>query len=194
MNRKGLYLLVFCVAVFAASFAGTIAARSQPSSEEKPRLGSPLAAWLDLDKKTAAEIESLDPQFSEELKLLQQGLADARSALATLLEDEDVTNDRIREQVEKCIAVHNAMERRVADYLLAVRDHLTSAQQKKLFRLCAEGVRKGRGHGWGRKHDRGGEGGGRCKTCGRGGGGKRCESCGRGGGGGRGHDGEHDGE
>ncbi len=177
-NRKALYLLGSCVAVFAASLAGTIAARSQPSSEQKPRFGSPLARWLDLDKKTAEKIESLDPGFAGERKSLQEELAGARSALATLLEDENVTNERIRGQIEDCIAKHNALERRVAQYLLTVRDHLTLGQQKKLFRLCAEGVRKGRGHGWGRR--------------GGGGSGGRCECCGRGGGRGRGHGGERD--
>ena len=191
MNRKALYLLGSCAAVFAASLAGTIAARSQPSSEQKPGFGSPLARWLDLDKKTAEEIESLDPGFAGERKSLQEELVDARSALATLLEDENVTNERIRGQIEDCIAKHNALERRVAQYLLTVRDHLTPDQQKRLFRLCAEGVRKGRGHGWGRG---GGRGGGRCETCGRGGGGggERCECCGRGGGGGRDHGDKHD--
>lgn len=189
-NRKALYLMGFCVAVFAASLAGTIVARSQPASELKPRFGSPLVRWLDLDKKTAEEIESLDPGFAGERKSLQEELAEARSALATLLEDENVTNERIRGQIEYCIAKHNMLERRVAQYLLTVRDHLTPAQQKRLFRLCAEGVRKGRGRGWGRA---GGGGGGRCETCGRGGGGgERCACCGRGGGGERGHGREHD--
>ena len=178
MNRKALYLLGSCVAVFAASLTGTIVARSQPSSEEKPWRGSPLTRWLDLDEDTAKEIEGLDPRFAEERKSLQAELAGARSALASLLEEENVTNERIRGQIEDCITKHNVLERRVAQYLLTVRDHLTPAQQKKLFRLCAEGVRKGRGHGWGR-------GGGR--------GGGQCECCGRGGGRGRGHGGGHDG-
>jgi len=162
MNKKTLYLLGSCVAVFAASLAGTIVARSQPSSEKKPCVGSPLARWLNLDRKTAEEIESHDPQFTEDLKSLQRELASARSTLATLLENENSTNEQIQGQVEKCIAKHNAQERRVAQYLLTVRDHLTSGQQRKLFRLCAEGVRKGRGHGWGRR-------GGKCEFCGRGG-------------------------
>ncbi len=169
-NRKALYLLGSCAAVFAASLAGTIAVRSQPTSEQKPRFDSPLARWLDLDREPAKEIENLDSGFAGERKSLQDELADARSALAKLLEDENVTNERIREQVENCIAKHNALERRVARYLLTVRDHLTPGQQKKLFRLCAEGVRKGRGHGWGRGVGRSGGGGDRCECCGRGGG------------------------
>ncbi len=185
MNKKASYVLCVCVVVFAASLAGTIVARSQPSSEEKPRLDSPLARWLDLDTETAEGIESLDPGFAGERKSLQGELSDARSALATLLEDEDVTNEAIQEQIEACIAKHNALERRVAQYLLTVRDHLTPAQQKKLFRLCAEGVRKGRGHRWGREAGRGaGRGGGRCECCGRGGG--------QGRGRGQGHDEAHD--
>ncbi|MGB2986880.1 MAG: hypothetical protein WBE26_13495 [Phycisphaerae bacterium] len=179
-TRRTLYILGFCIAIFAVSLVGTIVARSQPPSEEEACVGSPLARWLDLDKKTADEIGSHDPQFSEDLKSLQRELAGARSALATLLEDENATNERIRGQVENCIAKHNAQERRVAQYLLTVRDHLTPVQQKKLFRLCAEGVRKGRGHGWGRRADHASGGGG------------RCECCGRGGGGGRGHGGERD--
>ncbi len=193
MNRRALYLLGACVSVFAASLAGTIVARSQPTTEEKPRFDSPLGRWLELDQKTAEEIEALDPRFAEERKSLQDELADARAALATLLEDENVTNERIRGRIEDCIAKHNALERRVAQYLLTVRDHLTLAQQKRLFRLCAEGVRKGRGHGWGRRAGQDGGGGGRCETCGRGGGGgERCECCGRGGGRGRGHGDKHD--
>lgn len=176
-NRKSLYLLVLCAAVFAASFWGTLAARSQTSSEGEPYVASPLARWLELDKSTDEEIERHDPQFAEERAALQQELAEARSTLAKLLESDGVTDEQIRQQVETCIAVHNRLERRVADYLLAVRDHLTPAQQKKLFRLCAEGVRKGRGRGWGRGAGRGG--------------GERCECCGRGGGRGRGRAHDH---
>ncbi len=191
-NRKPLYLLAFCITVFAASLAGTIVARSQPSSQARTRLGSPLARWLDLDVTTSKQIEELDPRFAEDLKSCQKELTIARSSLAALLEDETAPNDRIRGQIEDCIAKHNALERRVAQYLLTVRNHLTPDQQKKLFRLCAQGVRKGRGNGWGRANHAEGDGAGKCKTCGRGGGGgKRCESCGRGGGGG-GHGGDHD--
>lgn len=177
--QKTLSFLVLCVAVFAASFAGTMIARSQPTPQGRHSRGSPLARWLDLSDENAANIEQLDPNFEEERRSLQEALATARSALAELLEDAEATNDQIRARIEDCITKHNALEWRVADYLLAVRKHLTAAQQKKLFRLCAEGVRKGRGHGWGR-----GAGRGR---------GERCECCGRGGGGrGQRHDGGHD--
>lgn len=164
-------LVALCVAVFAGSFAGTIVARSQSSSPVETAAASPLARWLDLDKQAEEEIESHDQGFTDDLKSLRQGLADARSALATLLDAGDATDDQIRERVDECIRAHNALERRITDYVLTVRDHLTPAQQKRLFHLCAEGVRKGRAYGWGRGR----------------GGGERCECCGRGGGGGRRH-------
>ncbi len=170
MKRRTPYLLILCVIVFAVSFAGTILARSQTSSEARPHAGSPLERWLDLDKKTTEGIESHDPQFAEDLKSLQQELAATRSLLAEMLEDDQATGGQIREQVENCITRNNALERRVAQYLLTVRDHLTASQQKKLFRLCAEGVRKGRGRGWGRGAGRSSGGGERCECCGRGGG------------------------
>jgi len=167
---KALYVMAVCLAVFGASLAGTIFARSQIQSESEKYGDSPIARWLDLDKTTADEIEDHDLSFRDDLKSSQTALADARKALAALLEDSGASSDSIRKQVESCISAHNALERRVTDYLLTVRDHLTAEQQKKLFRLCAEGVRKGRGYGWGRS---GGGGRGFCEHCGRGGGGGR---------------------
>jgi len=33
--------------------------------------------------------------------------------------------------------------RRITDYLLSVRDHLTAEQQRRLFGMCAAGIREG---------------------------------------------------
>lgn len=127
---------------FGGSFLGTVATRSQSAPTVEPPLPSPVVSRLNLDPEQAKDVEARDPQFAEDFRTLRHALEDARSALAATFEDANAADERIREQVEAVIAAHNRLERRVAEYLIAVRDHLTPRQQKKLFGLCAERVRE----------------------------------------------------
>lgn len=135
-------------ALFAGGFAGTYAARMPGPPPEGPGHRGPLVRWLGLDPATAEKVRELDPSFGADLQALRKAHDDERGKLAELFEKPDVTDAELRNQFEAVIAAGNAVERRVADHLLAVRDHLTPAQQRQLFDLCAEHVRQGRRHRW----------------------------------------------
>jgi hypothetical protein len=73
---------------------------------------------------------------------LRGELDTARARLAELFESVDASDEEIREAVDASIAAHNKLERRVSEYLISVRKHLTPDQQKKLFGLCANEIRE----------------------------------------------------
>jgi hypothetical protein len=134
-----------------------------------------LMRWLNASPRQQAELHADDPNFAADLVRLRTELQTRRSELAVSLEDPAASDAQIRSRVEAVIAASAALERRVTDYLLLVRKHLTAEQQRRLFGLCAEGVRQGPGRRWrGGTEDDGagrgrGPGGGR--GLGRGGGG-----------------------
>lgn len=144
LRSAALYL-----AVFAGGFAGAFATRSQSSAEHRQK---PLAHWLGLDPASAEAIREGDPDFEADLARLRGAYEEARLRLARLFDKADTSDNELRTQIEAVIRTHNAVERRVAEHLLIVREHLTPAQQKRLFELCAEQVRAGRQHrhrhGW----------------------------------------------
>ncbi len=155
---------------FGGSFLGTAAVRSQSVATPEHVAQSPIAKRLHLDPKQAKIIEAYDPSFVGDLRTLRKNLEGARSLLAASFEDENVTDDEIRQRVEATIEAHNQLERRVAEYLIAVRDHLTPKQQRQLYGFCAEKVRecgKRWRRGWGR-HDDASHGSGRGQGYGRG--------------------------
>jgi hypothetical protein len=136
------------VALFAGGFAGTFAARSVPGPGERQAERRPLVRWLGLDEDTARVVHELDPDFGIELHALRQAHDDERAKLAELFENPEVTDAELRTRIEAVIAAGNAVDRRVAEHLLLVRDHLTPGQQRKLFDLCADHVRQHRRRGW----------------------------------------------
>ena len=142
ITKAGIGIAVVACLCFGGSFLGTVATRSQSAPAAEPPPPLPVVSRLNLDSEQAKAVEARDPQFAGDFRTLRQALEDARSALAATFEDESATDDQIREQVEAVIAAHNRLERRVAEYLIAVRDHLTPGQQKKLFGLCAKRVRE----------------------------------------------------
>lgn len=97
--------------------------------------------WLGLSEEQHQAIHTTDPTFDKEAIQLADELRQRRHGLAELLEAEDAADARILDQVELVIAAHNSLERRVAKHVLAIRKHLTPAQQKRLMGLCARQVR-----------------------------------------------------
>ena len=97
--------------------------------------------WLGLSDEQHKAIHATDPVFDNEAAGLADGLRRRRHGLAELLESEGAADAKILEQVELVIAAHNALERRVARHVLAIRQHLTPAQQKRLMGLCARQIR-----------------------------------------------------
>ena len=150
ITKAGWPMLLLSVVFFLGSFAGTVATRSQAPTTE-PAADSapiPLACWLELSEEQTQALGKVDPSFVDERWSLQRSLDQARTKLALLFEDKGVSDGALREQVELVIAAHNALERRVAEHLIAVRPHLAPGHQKTLFCLCAERVRQGRGRCW----------------------------------------------
>jgi len=177
---------------FGGSFFGTVVTRLQTTTAPASAPCSPLARRLGLNPEQVKVLEAHDPQFAEDFRALREKLEEARLTLAAVFEKESATGDEIRAQVEAAIEAHNQLERRVAEYVITVRDHLTPEQQKRLFGLCAEKVREsgrrwrhGRGHHSNVMDDDGSQGGWR-RGQGRGHG--RGEGYGRGQGHGRGDD------
>ncbi|MGE5609726.1 MAG: hypothetical protein ACM359_10765 [Bacillota bacterium] len=133
------------VGAYAASVATNPVPKSAPSSDAATQA---LMDWLQVPANQRSEIQQHDPAFAENLKSLRQTLAIKRADLATSLDDPNASDESIRAKLEALITADATLERRVADYLLTVRHHLTKDQQRRLFALCAEGVRQGSNCPW----------------------------------------------
>ncbi|MCY2953524.1 MAG: hypothetical protein NTU53_16325 [Planctomycetota bacterium] len=147
--RKTILGLLVAAIVGVGAYATSVATR--PTSN--PAIASDSATqtlmdWLQVPASQRVEIQQHDPAFAENLKSLREALADKRADLAVTLDDPDATDESIRAKLEALIVADANLERRVADYLLAVRHHLTKDQQRRLFGLCAEGIRQGPNGPW----------------------------------------------
>jgi hypothetical protein len=145
--------LLFTGAVAAiGAFTATVATRpaSAPAAATDSATEA-LLTWLQATDAQRAELRGHDLGFASDLKRLREALAAKRALLAGALDDADASPEAVRARLEEVLAAQAAIERRVTDYLLSVRDHLTSAQRRELFGLCAEEVRQGRGWQWGRQ-------------------------------------------
>jgi hypothetical protein len=154
-------LLVACAVV--AGYAAAVSTRSAPAlTQSKDPATEALLAWLNASSEQHAELQSHDPAFAKDLQDLRSDLAARRAGLAAALEDTSTPEATVLQHTEETIRASAALERRVVKYLLAVRDHLTAAQQRRLFGLCAETVRQGGGgHQWRHGQRGGGPSGGR---------------------------------
>ncbi|MFH1749239.1 MAG: periplasmic heavy metal sensor [Planctomycetota bacterium] len=190
ITKASIGFTVVAALCFGGSFLGTVATRSQTTTAPASAPYSPLARQLGLNPEQAKVLEAHDPQFAEDFRALREKLEEARLTLATLFEKESATGDEIRAQVEAAIEAHNQLERRVAEYVITIRDHLTPEQQKLLYGLCAEKVRECGGrwrHGRGRHADAAeGDGSNDRSGSGQGRGGGQCQGRGQGRGCGRG--------
>lgn len=160
MRRMRNSTVVGVFVLFASgSFVATYAWRSQPAqpipTDPHSDPTQALGAWLHLMPDELERIDSVDPTFAAQSAELESSLETERETLARLFEDAGATDEAISQQVEKVIDIHNQLERRVAEHLLALRPQLTDAQRSRLFQTCADGVRKAGGHRW--KHGRAGE-------------------------------------
>jgi Spy/CpxP family protein refolding chaperone len=129
----------------SSTSAGDSGCTSKPCSMECCRA---LADWLGMSPEQAKKIQTIDATFAEESTKLERALFDERQKLAALFDREDATAEAIQQQVEKVIAADNALERRVAAHLVALRPHLTAEQRAKLYKRCAQGVREAGGCRW----------------------------------------------
>jgi hypothetical protein len=154
--------VVIVLACAAGSYVATYAMQQPrngaPSSAPGTSASASVADWLGLTPQQAAEVREIEAGFAADRVPLEATLAAERERLAAALENPASTNDEILQQVEKVIAAHNALERRVAAHLIAMRPHLAVEQQRRLFERFASGVRESGGRGW--RHGQAGNTGG----------------------------------
>jgi Spy/CpxP family protein refolding chaperone len=144
--------LLIAVATCALTW-GLRARAAAPASN--PAAEDPLLNWLEISPADRATIAQHDVAFDQDLQRMRSDLQSKRGQLAAMLEKSDTTDQEIRDAVEAVITANAALQRRVMEHVLAIRDHLTPAQQQRLLSLCAQGIRQGPGWQW-----RGGAGGG----------------------------------
>jgi Spy/CpxP family protein refolding chaperone len=139
MNRQTrIVLSVALVAVALASFSATLVFGGNAPAQPAPE---PMTQLLDLSPSQADAIKTNHPHFAKEAAALSANLRKEKAALAAMLDNPATPDDRILSQVDRVNAAHAALENRVAKHVLAIRKHLTPAQQKRLMGLCAQSVR-----------------------------------------------------
>ncbi|MGE0478963.1 MAG: hypothetical protein AB7Q17_00700 [Phycisphaerae bacterium] len=144
-GRAWLVVVPLCV---LAGFSATYAWQAQRAVPHAANPADVLGGWLQLLPDEVARLQSVDPSFAVDRTNLERDLATERDRLARLFERPTATDEAVLEQVERTIAVHDALERRVARYLLAVRPHLSDEQRSRLFERCARAVRDAGGWRW----------------------------------------------
>lgn len=134
------------------AYTATVTTRftSQPATSSDDATEA-LLSWLNPSADQRSQLRQADAGFASELKQLKAEVAAHKALLAALLEKPEATDDQITAGLEGTIAANNALERRVAKYLLSIREHLTVEQQRSLLNLCAEEVRRSRGYQWGKQ-------------------------------------------
>lgn len=163
--RTAQYLGLMGVFVGAALLAGVVTwtLRARAVAATQPASGDLLLNWLNVSAGEREELAKHDVNYESDLARLRSQLSERKSDLAATLEKPGSADQAIREGMEAVIAANDALQRRVVEHLLLIRDHLTPAQQQQLLSLCAEGLRQGPRGGWrgGERGGRGGQGGGR---------------------------------
>lgn len=152
MNMRrygGLSMIALTCAV--GSYLATYAVQQQGRAgraDDSIAVAQSVTDWLEMTPRQAAAVRDIEAPFAADRALLEASLVAEREHLATMLENPAARDDEILRQVEKVIAAHNALERRVAEFLVAMRPHLSATQQKRLFDRLASTVREGGGWRW----------------------------------------------
>ena len=170
MIRYGTILLAaLSLAAGVGSFLVTHGLGNEQTSRSAGPASQPddlLPRWLELSPQQTRLIHKHDPGFQQDAQNLNAQLRQERETLAALLQEPSTPDSQLLRQVERVIAAHDALERRVARYVVAIRHRLTAEQQKRLLGLAASSVREAAGYRWRHRW-----GGGRREGRGRGGGG-----------------------
>ncbi len=152
MNAPRTTLLAAVAVVCAAASYWVTLAWQQPPAAAAPTApaGRPirLLDWLQLTPAQRAAVHDLETDFKRDRAALEAELEAARLRLATAFESETTTDAELLAQVEAVLAAHQAVERRVAQYLVSLRPHLTPAQRTRLLGHFATGVRAAHGFRW----------------------------------------------
>jgi hypothetical protein len=138
--KRTAVLIALCGACMLGSFFVTLIA-APPNQADSPGNASLIP------EKDWARACAVDTAFAGESRELRQRADEDRGRLAELLSDQNAGDEVILAQVEKVIASHDQLERRVAQHLLKIRKQLTPDQQKQLMGLASDSVRQG-GYRW----------------------------------------------
>lgn len=191
ITSRTLRFTLLCAGCAAASFLATVWSASPAAPPASATQPSAFFRWLDVSPAQQRDIQIDDPAFERDLDTLRSQVQGQRAALADLLNTPDAPDAQVLAQIDRLAESQRLLQRRIGEYLLRVRDHLTQPQRLQLMDLCAATLQPsvdaaplgrgqggaGRGMGYGR--GRGGRGMGG-PGAGGGGGGR-----GAGGGGGR---------
>lgn len=154
MKYKNTVTIVLLCAVSAgAAFLAGANKQAQP----KPA-GNPVSEILNLSGDQTQGIAKDDPTFDAEMKKLSENLEGERHKLLELLQAKEANADAVNGQLEKALAADAAMERRVINHLLVMRQHLDTTQSQQLMNLCDQcmcGNKNGKGMGMGMGMGRG---------------------------------------
>lgn len=167
---KNLTTTVILAAALAAGIVSFLYASSPDAAT--PGRTPPMSHLLELSPEQESTIGKADPNFRPEARSLAAKLDAEHNKLAELLEDAGAGREAVMAQVETMMLAHNALERRVAEHVMEVREHLSPQQRAKLMSLMAERVRVTRNRmnrcrwGWGRNCKNGKCPSGRCRRTG----------------------------
>jgi uncharacterized membrane protein len=136
MTRR-FFSLIFVLCLGSGTGAFVLASRSAaPASTDDP-----VAAVLQLSPEQSTAIAQDDPNFDAESTMLAADLRQQRQKLAELLQSPDLQDAAVKAQLDRVLAADAALEHRVIDHVLAMRQRLTPAQRQQLMALCTQGMR-----------------------------------------------------
>ncbi len=138
MRKKWLILaLVFSVVVNVAAI-GTIGLHwwkvRKVQHLHRPILG-PMRNMLSLSPAQMQELDAQSGQISEEIRKIRQDIFKTRTRLMQLLRAPDPDSTAIDEVLQKMASSQVALERKVIQNILQMRQVLTPEQREKLFRM-----------------------------------------------------------
>ena len=147
MTRRMWIIGVVSLAAGLIAFLSTVWAAPAATSAASAR---PLCRWLALSGVQQGEISQDDPTFDTDVATLREAARSSRVTLATMMESPNTPDAEILTQVDRVAAAEHQLQRRVVEYVLRIRHHLSADQQRQLMGLCAGGMRgngPGRGAG-----------------------------------------------
>lgn len=105
---------------------------------------------LMLTEQQNARVAAVDPNAAVEIAGLQQDLMAVRHDFAQAITDDQIGPEQLHRTLDKVVDLHRALDKRIIEHVLALREVLTVSQQKRLAGLCRGSggrrrLRRGRG-------------------------------------------------
>lgn len=151
MNTRAIRQLILLAGVSVLTAFGVTYAWQTQRADSAPQSANPadvIGGWLQLPPGQVEQLRRVDAAFADDRRRLESALAEEQEHLAELFDSDGATDEAVLDGVERVIAAHDALERRVARYLLAVRPQLNPEQRNRLFERCAGSVRQAGNWRW----------------------------------------------